>query len=146
VPHLTIPFSGHGPLIDLLVGVSAQRRRALKKVGQPIPEFQKTRALIDTGASSTCIDSAVLKPLELTATGAILIHTPSTSGKPHFCEQFDVGLGIDHPSKDPMMLHTIPVISTELAAQGIGALIGRDVLSSCLLIYDGSAASFTLGF
>ena len=146
MPHLSIPFTGQGPLIDLLVGISAQRRKAMERVGQPIPAYQKARALIDTGASSTCIDPTILKPLELTATGAILIHTPSTGGTPHLCEQFDVALGIDHPTKDPMMLPTIPVIATGLAAQGIGALIGRDVLSSCLFIYDGAAASFTLAY
>lgn len=145
MPHLTVPFTGNGPLIDLSVGVSAQRRKALERAGMTVPSFQKARALIDTGASATCIDPAVLKPLGLTPTGTIHIHTPSTSGKPYVCEQFDVALGIDHP-KHPMVLLTVPVIATELASQGISALIGRDVLASCLLIYDGTAGSFTLAF
>lgn len=145
MPHLTVSFSSSGPLIDLSVGVSAQRRGALEKAGVQVPPFQRARALIDTGASATCIDPAILKPLGLTPTGTIHIHTPSTSGKPYICEQFDVGLGIDHP-KDPMVLLTVPVIATELAAQGISALIGRDVLASCLLIYNGVEGTFTLGF
>lgn len=145
MPHLTVPFTASGPLIELSVGVSAQRRKAIEKAGMVVPPFRKARALIDTGASGTCIDPAILKPLGLTPTGTIHIHTPSTSGMPYVCEQFDVGLGIDHP-KDPMVLLTVPVIATELAAQGIDALIGRDVLASCLLNYDGSAGAFTLAF
>jgi hypothetical protein len=64
---------------------------------------------------------------------------------PISCDQFDVALGIDHP-KNPMVLLTVPVISTALAAQGIQALIGRDVLQNCLLIYDGAAGNLTLAF
>jgi len=56
-----------------------------------------------------------------------------------------VALGIHHP-KDSMMLLTVPVIATELTSQGISALIGRDVLASCLLIYDGISGTFTLAF
>ena len=111
-----------------------------------VPDFQIARALIDTYASSTCIDPGVLKPLGLTATGIIPIHTPSTSGNPYQCEQFDVALGIVHPTKEPMFLPTIPVIAAALAAQGIQALIGRDVLSSCLLIFDGVHGMFTFAF
>ena len=145
MPHMSIPFSGGSPMIDLFVGVSSQRRKALEAAQQPIPKFQKARALIDTGASGTCIDPSILSPLGLTATGAIAIHTPSTSGKPHICDQFDVALGIDHP-KDPMIVLTIPVVSTPLSATRIQALIGRDVLQECLFIYDGISGTFTLAF
>jgi hypothetical protein len=68
MPHLNIPFSAGSPIIDLFVGVSQQRRDALLAVGRSIPNFQRARALIDTGASGTCIDPTILKPLGLTAT------------------------------------------------------------------------------
>jgi hypothetical protein len=45
-----------------------------------------------------------------------------------------------------MLVLTVPVIATELASQGISALIGRDVLSSCLFVDDGNAGSFILAF
>jgi hypothetical protein len=145
MPHLTVAFSATGPVIDLYVGVSAQRREAIIKAGQVVPPFEIARALIDTGASGTCVDPAILGPLGLTPTGSISIHTPTTAGMPISCDQFDVALGIDHP-KNPMVLLTVPVISTALAAQGIQALIGRDVLQNCLLIYDGAAGNLTLAF
>jgi len=49
MPHLTIPFAAGTPIIDLFVGVSAQRRQALIAAGKSVPEFQVARALIDTG-------------------------------------------------------------------------------------------------
>ena len=38
------------------------------------------------------------------------------------------------------------VIECELASQGFFALIGRDVLSKCILTYDGPADRFILDF
>ena len=41
----------------------------------------------------------------------------------------------------------MPVICTELmSAQGIQALIGRDILQFCLLIFDGVHDSFSLAY
>jgi predicted aspartyl protease len=145
MPHLTNPFSAGCPIIELYVTVSAYRQTALIAANQPVPPWQTARAVIDTGASGTCIDPGILKPLNLTPTGTIAIQTPSTSGSTHQCLQYDVMLGIYH-STSSKILGTVPVIATDLASQGIQALIGRDVLSSCLLIYDGIAETFSLAF
>jgi hypothetical protein len=40
----------------------------------------------------------------------------------------------------------VPVIAADLAIQGIHALIGRDVLQDCILIYNGTVGEFTLAF
>jgi hypothetical protein len=39
---------------------------------------------------------------------------------------------------------TLSVIESDFAAQGFFALIGRDVLKSCRLIYDGPAEKLTI--
>jgi predicted aspartyl protease len=145
MPHLNNPFTAGSPLIELYVSVSDPRRAALTAANQPIPKWQTARALIDTGASGTCIDPSILAPLGLTPTGTIAIQTPSTGGTTHLCLQYDVMLGIYHPTNS-MILGTTPVIATDLASQGIQALLGRDVLSKCLLIFDGSVGTFTLAF
>jgi hypothetical protein len=145
MPHLTNRLTRGSPLITLYVGISDERRIAFTKAGRTPPEMRECLALIDTGASDTCIDPAILKPLELTPTGHALIHTPSTAGQPHSCDFYDVSLGIYHP-KDSMILLTVPVIAVDLGSQGITALIGRNVLASCLFIFDGASDSFTLAF
>ena len=39
-----------------------------------------------------------------------------------------------------------PVIASVLSVQGIEALVGRDILDRCLLIYNGSEGRFTFAF
>jgi hypothetical protein len=41
---------------------------------------------------------------------------------------------------------TIPVIETPLQAHGYIALIGRDVLSRGVMMYNGQASTLTLSF
>ena len=145
MPHLTLQNSIGGPLIDLWIGASNARAEALTRVGKQAPAPLLIRGLIDTGASSTCIDPQILKTLELTPTGEVAIHTPSTGSAPHFAYQYDVSLTLVHPNHK-LEIGTVPVIEATLSGQGIQALIGRDVLEQCLFIYDGQTGTFTLAF
>jgi hypothetical protein len=137
-----------GPILNALVGVSSARRQALTQLNQPIPPPKGIRALVDTGASCTCIDPAVFQSLGLTPTGVIWVHTPSTGGTPAQHQQFDVSLFIPAAGANavPHILPTLQVTAAELAVQGIDALIGRDVLADCVLVYNGALPYFTLAF
>src|SRR5688572_29164218 len=91
MPHFTLTLSPAGmPLIDAVVGVSEARRQALTDAKQPIPTSVSIRALIDTGASNTCIDPNVLNELGLTPTGSVLCNTPTTGAAPQEKDQYDV--------------------------------------------------------
>ncbi|HEX4795519.1 MAG TPA: hypothetical protein VH370_17135 [Humisphaera sp.] len=131
--------------MDVLLGVSGARAAALQAAAQPIPPAVQIRGLIDTGASGTCIDPASLKSLGLSPTGVVPILTPSTGNLPHFCNQFDVSLTLLH-ADHRLHFDTVAVMESNLAAQGIHALIGRDILGKCLFVYDGQAGTFTLAF
>lgn len=145
MPHLTLPVLSDGPILELLVGVSRPRLEALKRANQPVPKPVKVRGLIDTGASVTCVDPQCLSSLELAPTGQTLIHTPSTDGTPKPCNQYDVSITLVHPSV-AITLGEMPIIESALALQGIQALLGRDILSSCLFVYDGREEQFILAF
>jgi len=71
--------------------------------------------------------------------------TRSTGQQAHHANLYDVSLILVHPQLI-LTQHNVPVAEAQLAMQGIQALIGRDVLKSCLLIYDGQAGVFTLAF
>lgn len=148
MPHLTLSVSSGAPLIDIHVGVSQARRNALTAANQPIPNAIPTRSLIDTGASCTCIDPTILNQLGLTPTGSTHIHTPTTGGAPATANQFDISILIVFGSPLRMLYgnHTIPVVESDLSAQGIEALIGRDILASGILQYNGETGLFTLAF
>lgn len=131
-------------MLSAVVGVSEAREGALKRTGQPIPPLVPIRALIDTGASCTCLDPSVVTALNLTPTGSVSVNTPSTGTTPHTADQYDVGLAI--PIGTPLILRTIPVVASELLPQGFHALIGRDILEQCLFVYNGKDGFFTLAF
>jgi len=134
--------SGLGPLLDIWVGASQPRIAALRQAGQTPPNPVRVRALLDTGASGTCIDDQVIAQLSLTPTGVIPIHTPSTSGTPQSCLQYDVGIIVDNPQVH-VVRFTLPIIAAALRHQGIEALIGRDVLDDTTLFYNGPNQSFS---
>jgi predicted aspartyl protease len=79
-------------MIDAWIAVSAARHAALTAATQPIPNPIQIRALIDTGATSTCMDPSVLQALNLTPTGSATVETPSTGGIPVSADQYDIGL------------------------------------------------------
>lgn len=147
MPFLTLSLEPGGPIITVGFVVSAPRRAALQRAGQPIPSPVIVRGLIDTGASCTCVDPTVIKKLQLAPSGTVPIHTPSTGTVPHNCNQFDIGIAIIMDNGQvhlPGMI--IPVIESDLNSQGIQALLGRDLLDQGILIYNGTSRSVTLAF
>jgi len=132
-------------LIEVLIGISTPRRTALEKENMRVPNAVIAKLLIDTGASCTCINPAILEPLGIAPTGAINIQTPSTNGKPVSCPQYDVAMMIYH-TDNSRFLPTIAVTGADVSSQGIDGLLGRDVLAHCLFVYDGRAEFFQLAF
>ena len=135
-----------GPIIDIQISVSSPRRDALEAAGLAIPEAVLCRLLIDTGASCTCIDPWVIKALGITPSGSTTIHTPSTNADSnHQYNQYDVCLCIPHQAIS-RYFYAIPILESNFSHQGIDGLLGRDVLSSCLFIYNGEMGLYTLSF
>ena len=133
-------------MLDFVCGISKPRADALRKAGLSVPTAINLKGLVDTGASITCIDPLVLSSLGIVSTGTAPIHTPSTKpGSPHFANEFDISFVLSHPTSTRTW-SALRVIEAELAHQGIQALIGRDILESCLMTYDGQAGTFALGF
>lgn len=149
MPHFSLQISTKGALLGAFIGVSIPRRDALKAAGQVVPDLVQIQALIDTGASATCLDPSVLQTLNLTATGSAPIETPSTGGKPVIADQYDVSLLV--PPGDlnqiPLIVETLPVLCLPLLVSfGYHALIGRDILTKCVFLYNGSIKFFTLAY
>ncbi|HUC85646.1 MAG TPA: hypothetical protein VL970_10675 [Candidatus Acidoferrales bacterium] len=143
---MTLAISPRGPLMQFLVGVSGPRATALRAANQLVPAQIPITGLIDTGASSTVIDSIVLGQLAIPTTGTTPIHTPSTQADaPHFANQYDISLTFIHPWVT-RTFPAVPITDAQLVHQGIQALIGRDILGQCLLTYDGVGRSFCLAF
>lgn len=146
MPHLTIQVAPNGPIVSVYVGVSAQRKTALEKAGTPVPAPVLANLLVDTGASGTAIDQAILAQLNLSPTGVMTAHTPSTQqGAPAQLDQYDVSLNLVIPHQNiTRTFHALPVGAAQFKHQGHDGLLGRDCLAHCLFIYAGPDNAFML--
>jgi len=150
LPYFNLQLTpNQGLVANAIIAVSHARRVALTALQQPVPNAISVRLLVDTGASHTCIDPSVLQSLGLTPTGIATVNTPTTGTQPQNQDQYDISLLIpgSHPTHFPLVVPNIPVICAQfLQAQGFHGLLGRDVLSRCILIYNGPASMFTVAY
>jgi hypothetical protein len=148
VPHFTLNIDPAGPVVTAVVHVSEGRRTALEAQGLAVPGPRTIRALVDTGASFTSIEPGVMQALGLTPTGTVDIVTPSTGQEVHTTDTYDLDFVIyKEANEPPLSMPNLRVAACELfLKQGIHGLIGRDVLSKCVLIYNGESKIFTLAF
>lgn len=132
-----------GPVVDIIIGVSTPRKVALEKSDQDVPDQIKARLLIDTGASHTCLDCSIVKSLGLSSSGVTDVYTPTTGAVPEQRDLFDVKIIIPH-SLLSRIVHAAPIIASDMSSLGIDGLLGRDLLDSCVFIYNGSNGQYTL--
>ena len=135
MPHSTLHIDQKGPILSVLIGISAHRREALKKLGHNIPPVVSANMLIDTGASMTCVDENIIKKLQIMPKGVVQGNTPSTKDTPHSFFTYDIE--IIFPGDHSKIIPAIPVISSHFSSQGHDGLIGRDILAMARLIYSG---------
>ena len=92
-------------------------------------------ALVDTGASTTCIDDALARQLGLPVIDVVQMTSASHAGtEANVCPiQMEI-VG------SPIRVNVPRAIGANLAPQGIVALIGRDYLQHCTLSTTASLA------
>lgn len=128
-----------GPCAEVRLGVTRAAGLALTRVGKRVPEPISIAALVDTGAAISVIQTGLadqlgLQPIRLTPVCTATHDSVS-------CRTYAIqwllpnniiveGTAIEAPLKDHSM-------------QG---LLGRDVLSSAVLVYIGHENQFTLSF
>jgi len=134
-----VGLATRGPLVQVTVSLADQIASELIKQGKTIPPPVQGLALIDTGAGSTCIDEEAAQKLQLPVVNVVSMASAShASTKANvYPAKFQItGLAISFNA--PMS------IGAPLAVQGLIALIGRDVLQHCTLIYNGNLGQISL--
>jgi hypothetical protein len=143
-----------GARIQVQFSVNRATLMLLRHRNQPVPQPIIVTAIIDTGAERTCIDPMVARNANLTVYGFGLSAAPGTTAKPlpqlggaTANAVYQSTLTIIHPQKhSDLVLPELTVGSLPLASFGIEAVIGRDVLASCVLVYNGTTGSATLAY
>ena len=129
-----------GPCVPIVLSPLEEHLQAL--AGQrtaPIPLLNGL-ALIDTGASVTCIDQEAAR----TAGLAIVDSGPMHSAT-HENHIVPIYAGMIQIQTFPAF-RTTRAYGAHLEPQGVIALIGRDMLASCMFTYNGADGSFSLAF
>ena len=128
----------HGPRVQITIGVAQVIAQQLVQQGLTVPHPIDGLGLIDTGASSTCVDEAVARQLQLPAIDVVTIATPSHTSllRNVYPLRLEI-IGLPTPIDAPR------AIEADLAGQDIQALIGRDILQHCCLVYNGFVGSIT---
>ena len=128
-----------GPIIQVIIVPPQPVAEQLKKEGKPVPTF-KAVGLIDTGASSTCINQDIVTGLSLISFDSQKVFTAGGE-----TQQLLYDIGIVLPISQPNIL-SVQSPCADLKGQPFQVLLGRDVLSKCSLFYNGSDNSFVLHF
>jgi hypothetical protein len=146
MPSLTITrLMTDVAIVKLFLGPSVPRAEALAAAGRPPVYPIEVASLVDTGASTTCIDKSVAEQLGLIVTAYLDLKTVSSGDVLIPAARYEVQ--ILFPWGPPFLIASeIPVVATELAHLGVRALLSRDVLSRCVLIWNGPEDSLTVCF
>ena len=132
-----VALQHRGPILQVSVTVEQNLGQGLIAQGKALPAPISGLALIDTGASNTCIDEQAAKELGLPVIDVAIMQ--SASHEKHPCNIYPVQI------ITPIVTLNAPrAMGAALASQGLLVLIGRDVLQSCTLFYNGPAGQFTL--
>jgi len=128
----------NGPLFDIEIAVPSALEQFLIQRGQPIPQPIKGQALVDTGATFSAVEDNVIKRLGVNPVGRM---QTGTAGGPQVQNVYPArfifaGLGI--------VFETGRATGVNLTGTGVVALIGRDVLSNTVFIYNGPMGTVTL--
>ncbi len=121
------------------------------------------KALLDTGASGTCISKKVVDKLGLSPIGKTTINSASHAG--HVVSCYTVVVRITHQqvikekvSSDGKIVsqdivnssisrpHIIEVVDFEAVGQEVDALIGMDIISTGLIVLSGPDKRLTISF
>jgi hypothetical protein len=142
--NLSQRFDAAGPVIDLVVGVSEARKRALVREGKAIPASVPIKGFLDTGSDGLAIDVELLNHLGIPTRGFELVHTMEGI---KYCLRFDISVYIPMQVGGPLNFIVEPCIAfSNLRPLGFDTLIGRHILQRLVFTLEGPAQVLSLAY
>jgi len=126
-----------GPVIPVTVRLEANMAKPILAQGQAIMG-QPGVALIDTGASISAIDEQIAKDLRIPVVDRGRMSSASRESTP--CNLYPVEFTIGNT----IVVQVPRAMGAVIRQKGFIAIIGRDILQSCTLIYNGPLGTVTL--
>ncbi len=132
-----------GPVISISVAPPDALSQLLTLTNKPVPPSVFGLGIIDTGAITSCVNKSILQGLGGSPVGSFPFSTPGATVN---LDAYPAK--IEFPGTDITRSVELAVgmedMSIQYNQQPIIALIGRDVLSGCVLIYNGKTGIYTL--
>ena len=147
MPTIALPLDGGRPIVAVQVGVPAALARALRQAGRTVPVPLRLSAMLDTGASRTCINHRVRRRLALRPFSWLNLSTPSSGSSARATRMlYKVNLAVLHPAGQHLTRNAFTVAAVPLKHLGVEVLLGRDLLALCRFLYDGKGGKFKLRY
>ena len=128
-----------GPVVQVILMPIEGRSRPMADKEEEPPAPVRGRALIDTGASSTCVDREAA-----TRAGLAVVDSGTMTSATHADEAVPIYAGRISIEGTALIIDANRAYGANLAPQKLVAPIGRDLLSHCVLVYNGTDGSFSL--
>lgn len=124
--------------MDIHFSIPTIVEKKLIEEGKQIPNPIPCTALIDTGASNCVVQEDIPTKLELNPIDEIFVNTPSCDS--YRCYRYFLKLTILPQN----LVYEGVFTAVPLKGQNIQSLLGRNLLSNCVLAYIGYINQFTL--
>ncbi len=133
-----IALQQRGPVIPVTVGLEQGMVQSLAQRGAPVPLTRSGLALVDTGASISCIDEQLAQELHLPVVDVCQMVSASHSAHPSNVYPIQIALpqGVSFGAPRAM--------GANLAVQGLLRLSGETFSRIAPLFYNGNAGQITL--
>jgi hypothetical protein len=144
--HASLPadsaerLSDHGYLLSVEVSPPQSLARLLGAQNPVAGQVAVGLALVDTGASCCCVEESVLRRLQLEPVRQTEVRSPNGARLQSVYVTRLSFPGSVVPAAE------LPVVGVQMGDKETIALIGRDFLRQCLLVYNGLAGNCSLAF
>ena len=139
MPVYNAPLQPRGALVRVELSLVTALEVELLAAHEPVPSPVGGWGLIDTGASLTAVDEMSLVHLGVRPIGEASVRTAAGAATTSLYPA-----RLHFPGSPLRAIEFRRVVGCALHAQGLLALIGRDVLRDCLMVYNGTAGTFSL--
>lgn len=132
-----------GPVLTVHIQLPEALANHLEQQGASIPSPYSGVCLIDTGATNTAVSQDAINHLGMTPHDTVPIGTGAGQTNVPVCH-----VKLEFP-QEGIALDGARALGVDLSGQTAGgqqivALLGRDVLAKCVLIYNGTGGFFSL--
>ena len=140
----------YGPIIQVTIHLPDLVQRAYSERGDEVPAPVNGIALIDTGATITCIDRKAAEKASLPVTGVTTMSSASHANQecPTYASKIvfpSINFTVENAMGANLTSLGGKVIDTDInAGNDLIVLLGRDFLANAILIYNGPTGAFSL--